>query len=176
MFKNAHSRLYSMEGLAAGLVLVIGVSLTSCASHRCKGPGGDTHNVTGGAVSWCDWEIVDSSGRKPNWKKSVDSAKGEYCGEGVGETLAEARKQAEDDMRIQVARYLKTEVKSIMILRETESSEQYDGQHQVEVDNSVKRMAVDDFYWEQRKRIGHQHGLEIPDQDYHVLVIGTVDR
>jgi hypothetical protein len=176
MFKNAQRAIKAAETTVVSFALVVGMSLTSCAGGPCKGRGGDTHNVTGGAVSWCRWEIVERSGRKPNWKKSVDSAKGQYCGEGVGKDLAQARQKAEDDMRAQVARYLKTDVKSIVILEENETSESYRARHELGVDVSVKGMAFDDIYWEERERVGHQHGLEIADHDFHVLVIGTVKR
>lgn len=127
-------------------------------------------------MSWCNWEILERSGREPSWKKSVDSANLEFCGEGAGKTEAEARQKAEDDMRTQVARYLKTDVNSIMVLRETNEGEDYGGQHTVTANTSVKKMAVTGFYWEKRQRIGHQHGLEIQDKGFRVLVIGSLNR
>ena len=171
MSENALLSRFPARDLVSCLLVVTVLASGACKSTQGKKCGPESA-LPGSGVSWCDWEVLERSGPEPNWK-NVSNAKLEFFGEGFGETEEEARENAENHMRSQVARYFETRVDSTSVVVWEGDVEKGAGRTEASTDVSVVRMAVAEAYWERRKRIGYHHGEELEDRDFRVLVKGT---
>ena len=173
MSKNALLDRFPARVLVISLGLTLTLASGACKSAPAEGCGPD-RDEAGSAPSWCDWEVLERSSSEPEWKNEVSNAQLEFFGEGFGPTEEEARAEAEANMRGAAARYLETKIDSDSVVVIEGDKERGASRTQASTDKTVSGMAVADFYWERRKRIGYHHGEKLQQFDYRVLVKGKL--
>lgn len=157
-----------------GLALVLLLpGITACKSAQQTPSGPPAVNSP---TDYTDWEILERSGREPSWKDNEET--GYFWGEGSGRSEAEAFVAAEQEMRAKAARFLKTDVKEVMVIErrqiDDDTREQIGQLLKVGTDAAVHGMAVEESYRELRQRTESQFGVTHKRKQWRVVVRGRL--